>query len=98
MSTKLIARLDDATFGYCSSHAASYPGKITSSAANSKCEAKKIARIGDEVTSNCGHKGTINQGSADVTCEGAGVAHLGDSFTGVYSGTITGAAAASKAS
>lgn len=97
MSKKLIARLGDATYGYCSSHAASFAGTITSSATNSKCEGKKIARIGDEVTSNCGHKGTINQGSADVKCEGQGVAHLGDSFTGTYSGTITGSAAASKA-
>jgi uncharacterized Zn-binding protein involved in type VI secretion len=98
MSKKLIARKGDTTTGYCSIHDETYSGTITGSAANSKCEGKLIARIGDEVTASCGDKGTINQGSSDIGCEGQGVAHLGDSFSGTYSGTITGSAVKSKAS
>lgn len=91
-----FARLDDATIGTC--YHPSHPepiviaGKITSSAAKTTIEGKLVARLGDDVTSNCGHPAKIIAATGNITAEGKKVARAGDPFSGVYVGTITGSA------
>lgn len=93
MSNKLpIARQDDTTYGYCSAHDGYYPGTITTFAGRTKCEGKYIARDGDVATASCGHTGTINSSLSSVVVEGQPIARKDDSFSGTYSGTITGGA------
>ena len=93
------ARVGDTTQGFCthSIHLPNIPfatgGTITSGAGKTTDEGPAAARVGDVVTSNCGHGGTINSGSGKVIIEGAAAARVGDSFSGTYSGTITGGAA-----
>jgi uncharacterized Zn-binding protein involved in type VI secretion len=86
-----FARIDDATTGVCSIHGPQ-GGKITGSAARTNIEGKLAARVGDEVTANCGHKGKISVASGNIIAEGQRVARAGDPFTGTYSGTIVGSA------
>lgn len=91
-----FARLDDVTDGICyhSSHSTSKTtkGKITGSAANTFIEGKLVARLADEVTSDCGHTGTISAASGNIYAEGNRIARKGDPFSGDYVGTITGSA------
>lgn len=98
----LIARLTDAVFGICYHPSHSSPisigGTITSSASKTYCESKLISRLGDTVTSNCGHTGTISSASSTVYAENKRVARKGDSFSGTYVGTITGSASKTFAS
>lgn len=87
-----MARLGDRTRGTCChpSHKGciSIGGTITSSASKSYCEGKLIARIGDKVTTDCGHEGTIVTGSAKYFVEGKLCACKGDKVAGVYTATI----------
>ena len=98
----LIARLGDIVFGICShpSHGSplSIAGTITGSASKTYCESKLIARLGDEVTSNCGHNGSISTSSTSVYTESKRTARKDDKFSGVYAGTITGGASKTYAS
>lgn len=91
-----FARLSDATVGVCTHPSHHGPitvsGTITGSASNTQIEGLLVARLGDGVTSSCGHPGTISAASGNIYAEGAHVARLGDPFTGVYSGNITGSA------
>lgn len=84
-----VSRLGDRTTGYCSSHGGTYGGTITSSSSDVKANSKGVARVGDTVTSDCGHTGIINSGAATVKANGQSIARVGDSFTGTYTGTIT---------
>jgi len=94
-----FARLDDETTGICyhPDHAGplTVDGKITGSAARTVIENKLAARVGDEVTADCGHKGKISLASGNITAEGKRVARKGDPFTGDYVGTIIGGASKS---
>lgn len=89
---KGIARINDRCFGTChhSSHKTpiSVGGTITGHAEKTSGENNLIARMGDEVTSDCGHTGTISTGSTTVLVEGKQVARLGDSVTGDYQAII----------
>jgi uncharacterized Zn-binding protein involved in type VI secretion len=91
MGTK-IARVGDATYGYCSSHEANYSGVVTTGATTVNAEGQKVTRLGDTVTSSCGHTGTITEASVTVKANSARIARLGDAFSGTYTGTITGSA------
>lgn len=86
-----IARKDDTTFGTCSfpGHGPQ-PGIIFTACSKTKAGGKLIARFGDTVKAACGHTGTIDKSSASVITEGKGTARKTDTFTGIYSGSITG--------
>ena len=93
-----FARKDDRTTGTC--YHPSHPepissGKITGSAAKTVIENKLAARVGDEVTSDCGHKGKIILASGNILAEGKRLARAGDPFSGDYVGTIVGSASRS---
>jgi uncharacterized Zn-binding protein involved in type VI secretion len=94
-----FARKDDRTTGTCyhPSHLEpiSIGGKITGSAAKTVIENKLAARVGDEVTSDCGHKGKIILASGNILAEGKRLARAGDPFSGDYVGTIVGSASRS---
>jgi hypothetical protein len=86
-----FARLDDETTGVCSIHGPQ-GGKITGSATITFIEGKLAARVDDEVTADCGHKGKISVASGNIIAEGQRVARKDDPFTGTYTGTIVGSA------
>lgn len=94
-----FARITDRTTGIC--YHPSHPepisigGKITGSASKTFIENLLAARVGDEVTSDCGHKGKIIVASGNILAEGKRVARKGDPFTGDYVGTIVGSASRS---
>lgn len=87
-----VARLNDITTGVCAIDGPQ-KGKITTASGNVNANDKKVARLGDTVTADCGHTGTINSASGTVSStqeKGLSAARLGDSFSGTYSGTIDG--------
>ena len=94
----LIARIGDPVFGFCSIDEIPIGGVIQSGASKTYCEGARVARVGDVVLSDCGHTGTIVSGATSVYAEGNKVARVNDSFSGVYSGTITGSASKTYAS
>ena len=65
-------------------------GTVTGSCSTVYVDDALVARAGDAVTSDCGHPGTINDPGTTYVVEDANVARVGDSFSGIYSGTITG--------
>jgi hypothetical protein len=87
-----MARIGDRTTGVCRhpSHdpAITVGGSITTGSSSVTDEGKGVARIGDTVTSDCGHIGNIVTASSQISAEGSLVARQGDSFSGVYSGNI----------
>lgn len=91
-----FARITDVTDGICyhPSHLAPFPttGKITGSASKTYIEGLLVARVGDEVTSDCGHTGNIIAASGNIYAEGKRTARKDDPFSGDYVGTITGSA------
>ena len=82
------------TTGVCThpSHPVPIPigGSVTGSCSTVYADSLLIARAGDGVTSDCGHPGTIDDPGTTYVVEGKNVARIGDSFSGIYSGTITG--------
>ena len=92
-----IARLNYATTGICRVHG-SRPGTITAvNAIKTEVEGILVACTGDTVTASCGHIGIIDPAAPTTNAEGKQVARLGDSFSGIYTGTITGSASNSVA-
>lgn len=89
--SKAIARINDATFGYCSVCKKYTAGKISVvNAKNSFCENKLIAATGD--TALClacdSATGTIADTGSTVIIEGKKMARTNDDYSGAYSGTI----------
>ena len=83
-----VARLGDSTHGMCKIHKKKFKGTIISASPDTTCNGRGVARLGDTVLSDCGHKGTIISASPDTTCNGRGVARLGDNTGGDYIATI----------
>ena len=83
-----IARINDTVSGICSSHSSprSVTGKITTGSIKICCENLSVARVGDLVSFDCGHKGIINSGSDKIFCENIPVAREGDTVVG-YEGS-----------
>lgn len=100
--TRPVARLSDRTTGTCShpSHLVpiSVGGSITTASTDVLTNSPLgTARIGDTVTSDCGHTGKIITGSPQVEANRRKVARIGDKFEGDYSGEIiTGATLTDK--
>jgi uncharacterized Zn-binding protein involved in type VI secretion len=86
-----IARITDTTHGVCTAHhpPITVDGTITTGSPRSVAGHEGIARVGDTVTSSCGHTGTIVSGSSRSSCQGKAIARLGDPFSGTYTGVIT---------
>jgi uncharacterized Zn-binding protein involved in type VI secretion len=84
-----LARLNDATTGSCAIHGPQ-SGTITSASGDVSANSLGVARVGDTVTAACGHTGSISSGAARTSVNGSPAARINDSFTGTYSGTITG--------
>lgn len=92
--SKGVARIDDRCWGICyhPSHLSpiTIGGKIIGHAADCFADGgRAIARVGDEVLTDCGHEGTIATGSDGVLVESKAMARMGDSVTGYYIATIT---------
>lgn len=88
-----MARVGDRTQGVCchSSHdgCISIGGTIISGSPDSFGETYTgIARLGDEVLTDCGHIGHIITGDETVFVNGRNMARLGDLVGGVYTATI----------
>jgi uncharacterized Zn-binding protein involved in type VI secretion len=87
-----IARIGDTVVGTCCCH--SKPtcrpaqGTITAGAGSVSALGSGIARAGDEVTTNCGHKGVLIGGSSTLLVEGAPAIRVGDSCTGCFKGQV----------
>jgi uncharacterized Zn-binding protein involved in type VI secretion len=88
------ARKDDRTDGICyhPSHIVPNPtgGTITSASTSVFVNGKGVARLGDEVTTDCGHKDTIKTASGDTYADGIRTARLNDEVgqNGIYIATI----------
>jgi uncharacterized Zn-binding protein involved in type VI secretion len=91
MGAEKIARIGDTTHGTCTAHVIprTVDGTITTGAEKAIAGGKPIARVGDTVTSSCGHTGIINKGATKATCNGKPIARMNDTFSGDYTGTIT---------
>ena len=91
-----FARITDLTDGTCYHPSHDVPlvtaGTVTGSASKTYVEGLLVARVGDAVTSDCGHPGTIIAASGNIYAEGKRTARKGDPFSGTYVGTITGSA------
>lgn len=97
-----VARLGDRTFGTCyRDHSGAEGlqtftggGTITGGSPDTYAEGKQVARRGDEVTADCGHKSKIVGGSATVYTNNKATARRGDAVAdGPYLAEITGGAA-----
>lgn len=86
--TRGIARLDDETYGFCTSHNKNVSGRIITASEDHLTNGRGTARIGDTVLADCGHTGDIVTGKEDQFVNGQGVARLEDTFDGIYKGEI----------
>lgn len=87
------ARLGDEVSGRCFGHAGGpvFKGVIVTASSNVKVNDRPIARIGDKVNLECGHKAVIVGASSDVKSNDRQNARLGDAVSGdgvVYQGEI----------
>ena len=96
-----IARIGDLCTGTCfhPSHVVpiSMTGTIQTGASTVTCEGSGVARIGDQVLTDCGHIGLIVSSSTTVFAEGAMVARVGVSVAGDFVATITAGASTGSA-
>jgi uncharacterized Zn-binding protein involved in type VI secretion len=85
-----IARLGDTAVGTCFCHETpiSTKGRIISASIDTKSNGFGVARLGDQVFTDCGHYGTIITASVKNFVNGIGVARIGDTTTGCFVGTI----------
>lgn len=91
-----VARINDRCQGTCF-HSSHVPplvtgGSITQGSSDCIAEGMGIARLGDQVTTDCGHFGVINSAAATAIANGKGIARLGDTTSGDYISTIVSAA------
>lgn len=77
-----VARLGDKTIGGCAVHGPGIGGTITSASPDVICNGKGVARLGDQVTADCGHVSQIITASYTVITNGRGTARLSDSVAG----------------
>lgn len=87
------ARLGDQVSGRCFGHAGGpiFKGVIVTASSNVKANDRLIARIGDKVDLECGHKAVIVGSSPDVKTNDRQNARFGDTVAGdgvVYQGEI----------
>lgn len=85
-----IARVGDKCRGVCTAHKTPIvvEGIIITGSPNSFINGRQVARIGDTVLSNCGHKGTIITGEPTAMFNARPHARIADQFVGTYSGII----------
>jgi len=86
------SRMMDSTFGICTAHKdpIAVGGFIITSQANVLINGMPAARMMDIALASCGHTGTLIGGSGKILIGGIPSIRMGDSFTGSYSGTVTG--------
>jgi len=87
------ARLGDEVSGRCFGHSGGpiKKGTIVTASPNVKANDRAVARIGDKVNLECGHRAVIVGGSPDVKTNDRQHARLGDRVEGdgvVYQGEI----------
>lgn len=85
------ARKGDRTHGTCSAHTTpiTVGGTITKGSPDVRVNGMPAARVGDEVTADCGHKSQIISGNTTVLINGKPSARVGDSVgSGPYVATI----------
>jgi len=87
---KSHARIGDPTKGTCKECLGhpSRDGQITTGSGYAFAEDLGLARLGDEVTATCGHKGYIDTCSGMTLIQGIQAAREDDHFDGDYEGTI----------
>lgn len=96
----VLARVGDRAEGTCTAHITpiSTGATIIQGSSTATADGKGIARVGDQVKTDCGHISKIIAGSPNITADGKPVARLGDAvgdgpFTGTIvsgAGTVTG--------
>jgi uncharacterized Zn-binding protein involved in type VI secretion len=86
----LPSKVTDKTIGTCKVCGGTHYGEIIEGSDFYKIDSLKVARVGDQVMSDCKHLGTINKGSDYHFVEGIPAAFPGDTFVGDYTGTILG--------
>lgn len=90
-----IARVGDRAKGTCTAHITpiSTGATIIQGSSTVTAEGKGVARVGDQVKTDCGHISKIVAGSPDIVADGKPVARLGDPVAdGPFTGTIISAA------
>ena len=74
-----VARLGDRTMGSCSVHGGGIGGTITSASPTITVNNIPAARLGDQVTADCGHTATIISAGMNTDPNNVGgIARLGD--------------------
>jgi uncharacterized Zn-binding protein involved in type VI secretion len=75
-----VARLGDRTKGRCTCHASAIDvgGTIVSASPTTTVDMFPVARLGDLILADCGHKAVIVTSSSVTFADGLGVARLGD--------------------
>jgi uncharacterized Zn-binding protein involved in type VI secretion len=89
---RAVARLGDKTFGTCTAHVVpiSIGGTIITGSADTLVNGLPIARLGDQVLTDCGHTSVIVTADSSTPVNSKpGTARLGDSVgDGPYTATI----------
>lgn len=85
-----IARIGDKTLGTCYAHRTpiTVNGTIITGSPTVKSQGFNVARLGDAILSDCGHKSKIVTASSNSRANGLGIAKIGDKGDGVYKCTI----------